>query len=48
MIFFNFLLRHRRLVVIFHLLVTAAMLPGILQLESDNSPRVFLPETLHS
>jgi len=39
--FLKFLLRHRRLVVIFHFLVTAAMLPGILQLESDNSPRVF-------
>ena len=39
--FLKFFLRHRRLVVIFHFLVTAAMLPGILQLENDNSPGVF-------
>jgi predicted RND superfamily exporter protein len=39
--FLKFLLRHRRLVVIFHFIVALAMLPGILQLESDNSPRVF-------
>lgn len=39
--FFKFLLRHRRLVVFFHILVTAALLPGILQLKSDNSPKVF-------
>jgi len=39
--FLRFLLRHRRLVIIFHFLVALAMVPGILQLESDNSPGVF-------
>jgi predicted RND superfamily exporter protein len=39
--FLRFLLRHRRLVIIFHFIVALAMLPGILQLESDNSPGVF-------
>ncbi|UCH93003.1 MAG: MMPL family transporter [Candidatus Aminicenantes bacterium] len=39
--FLKFLLRHRRLVVIFHFVFALAMLPGILQLENDNSPRVF-------
>jgi predicted RND superfamily exporter protein len=39
--FLRFLLRHRRLVVIFHFVLALAMLPGILQLESDNSPSIF-------
>jgi predicted RND superfamily exporter protein len=39
--FLGSLLRHRRLVVILHIVVALAMLPGILHLESDNSPRVF-------
>lgn len=39
--FLKFLLRHRHLVIFFHFVLALAMLPGILQLESDNSPRVF-------
>jgi predicted RND superfamily exporter protein len=39
--FLKFLLRHRSLVIIFHFIVTLAVLPGILQLKSDNSPGVF-------
>jgi predicted RND superfamily exporter protein len=39
--FLKFLLRHRRLVVIFHFAIALAMLPGVLQLKNDNSPGVF-------
>lgn len=35
------LLRHRRLVAVFHFAVALAMVPGVLQLENDNSPDVF-------
>lgn len=37
----NVLLRHRRLVVVFHVVLALVMLPGVLQLENDNSPEVF-------
>lgn len=37
----RFILRHRRLVVILHIVIALAMLPGIFQLENDNSPEVF-------
>jgi predicted RND superfamily exporter protein len=37
----NVLLRHRRLVVFLHIALALAMVPGILQLENDNSPEVF-------
>lgn len=35
------LVRHRRLVAALHFALALAMLPGILQLENDNSPEVF-------
>jgi len=37
----NILLRHRRLLVFLHVALALAMVPGILQLENDNSPEVF-------
>lgn len=39
--FLGLLLRYRRLVVILHFAFALVMLPGILYLQNDNSPRVF-------
>jgi uncharacterized protein len=37
----TYLLRHRRLFIVLHLLAAAVLLTGILQLRNDNSPEVF-------